>query len=60
MITPIQILEVLAGTSRTRNIGNAYYYTIDGEAFTTISSDEEVVFAVTIGVEQKKEKTKED
>ena len=45
--------------SRTRNIGDVYYYTIDGKAFETISSDEEVVFAITIGIKNKKE-DKED
>ena len=43
-------------SSRIRNIGNVYYYTIDGEAFETVSSDEEVTIAVTIGVEKKREK----
>ena len=37
-----------------RNIGNVYYYTIDGKAFEAISSDEEVTFAITIGIEKKK------
>ena len=45
--------------SRTRRIGDVYYYTIDGKAFETVSSDEEAVIAITIGIKNKKE-DKED
>ena len=43
-------------TGSIRNIGNVYYYTIDGKAFEAISADEEVTIAITIGIENKKEK----
>ena len=43
----------------SRNIGNVYYYTINGTEFEAVTEVEEITIAVTIGVGNKKE-NKED